>query len=116
MAKTFRNLRIGSLIQRSLHSIFIKLDLHHITVSEVVVTSDLGLAKIYFVITDQNQHNAQDIVNELESHSFLIKKQLAMNIKLRKMPNLKFIFDKSFDEFDKINNLLKIEPIKNYVD
>ena len=86
-----------------------------ISVSKVVVTTDLGVARVYLSVFPQNR--AQEILEAVKSNMPLIKHDLSQRVKLqlRKVPNLSFYIDDSLDYIEKIDNALagKENPIEN---
>ena len=103
--------RIESLIQRHLSDIFAKekdfMVGHNalISVMEVRVSADLSIAKIYLSIMPVE--HKQEIFEVIEQHYKPIRKLLGNRIKnLRKIPELQFFLDDSFDKMQRINNLL----------
>ena len=86
-----------------------------ISVSKVVVTTDLSVAKVYLSVFPQNK--AKDLLEAIKSNSQLIKHDLSQRVKLqlRKVPNLSFYIDDSLDYIEKIDSALhkKENPIEN---
>jgi ribosome-binding factor A len=86
-----------------------------ISISKVVVTTDLGVAKVYLSVFPQNR--AVEILEAVKSNMSLIKHDLSQRVKLqlRKVPNLSFYIDDSLDYIEKIDNALagKENPIEN---
>lgn len=86
-----------------------------ISVSKVVVTTDLSIAKVYLSIFPAEK--GADLLKAIQSNAPLIKHELAQRVKnqLRKVPNLIFYIDDSLDYIEKIDNALKGEenPIEN---
>ncbi len=86
-----------------------------ISVSKVVVTTDLSVAKVYLSVFPQDK--AKDLLAAIKSNSQLIKHDLSQRVKLqlRKVPNLSFYIDDSLDYIDKIDSALskKENPIEN---
>lgn len=78
-----------------------------ITVTQVRVSPDLGVAKAYlsFFPTDKKEHGIQ-LVNEKKTH---LRKLLAAEVgkQIRKIPELSFFIDDSLDYFEEIDRLLK---------
>lgn len=119
--ETNRQKKIGSVLQNDLVDILQgevrKNGLTNliISVSKVVVTTDLGVAKVYLSIFPQNR--AQEILEAVKSNAPLIKHDLSQRVKLqlRKVPNLSFYIDDSLDYIEKIDNALagKENPIEN---
>lgn len=65
-----------------------------ITISSVVVTKDLGHAKVYFTSFNDNADEAQSILNAAAGY---LRTALARTITLRTVPQLHFIYDTSID-------------------
>lgn len=76
-------------------------------VSEVRITSDLSLARIY--VTVFPAVNKQEIVDWLNKEKAAIKNSLVRKLegKLRKMPDLNFYLDDSIDREAEIDRILK---------
>lgn len=119
--ETNRQKKIGSVLQNDLVDILQgevrKNGLTNliISVSKVVVTTDLGVARVYLSVFPQNR--AEEILTAVKSNTPLIKHDLSQRVKLqlRKVPNLSFYIDDSLDYIEKIDNALKGEenPIEN---
>lgn len=86
-----------------------------ISVSKVVVTTDLSIAKVYMSVFPADR--AGEILKAVKSNAPLIKHDLAQRVKnqLRKVPDLAFYIDDSLDYISKIDEALKGEenPIEN---
>ncbi|HLV51940.1 MAG TPA: 30S ribosome-binding factor RbfA [Flavobacterium sp.] len=86
-----------------------------ISVSKVVVTSDLSIAKVYLSIFPTGK--GSELLKGIQSNAPLIKHDLAQRVKnqLRKVPSLMFYVDDSLDYIEKIDDALKGEenPIDN---
>ena len=79
-----------------------------ITISEVKITKDLKLAKIYFSFISSNDKNSDEsILKLLKSENKNIRYFLGTKLESKYVPEIRFFFDDSFREFDKINNLVK---------
>lgn len=86
-----------------------------ISVSKVIVTTDLSIARVYLSVFPQNR--AVEILEAVKSNMPLIKHDLSQRVKLqlRKVPNLSFHIDDSLDYIEKIDNALsqKENPIED---
>lgn len=86
-----------------------------ISVSKVIVTTDLGVAKVYLSVFPTEK--AAEILAAVKSNMPLIKHDLSQRVKLqlRKVPNLSFYIDDSLDYIEKIDNALagQENPIEN---
>ena len=80
-----------------------------ISVTQVKVTVDLSIAKIYLSIFPIQQ--AKILIDGIISNTSIIKHELAQRTKnqLRRMPHLLFFLDDSLEYIDQIENSLK-EP------
>jgi ribosome-binding factor A len=86
-----------------------------ISVSKVVVTTDLSVATIHLSIFPQEK--AKETLLAIKTNSSLIKHDLSQRVRLqlRKVPNLVFFIDDSLDYIEKIDNALanRDNPIEN---
>ena len=86
-----------------------------ISVSKVVVTTDLSVATVHLSIFPQEK--AKETLEGIKANSTLIKHDLSQRVRLqlRKVPNLVFFIDDSLDYIEKIDNALKNQenPIEN---
>ena len=86
-----------------------------ISVSKVVVTSDLSVATVHLSIFPQEK--AAETLVAIKSHTKFRKHDLSQRVRLqlRKVPNLTFFIDDSLDYIEKIDNALaaKENPIEN---
>ena len=65
-----------------------------ITISAVTVTRDLGHAKIYFTVLNDEAGMADTILNASASY---LRSALARTLTLRTVPQLHFVYDKSIE-------------------
>lgn len=81
----------------------------YVTITDVVTNSDLSISKIYFTCLDDKEL----VIKSLNKNKNIIKLKLSKELKLRKMPDLVFIYDDLIDyEYhieDKIKNVMKEE-------
>ena len=86
-----------------------------ISVSKVIVTTDLGVARVYLSIFPTEK--AAETLSAIKTNAQLIKHDLSQRVKLqlRKVPNLSFYIDDSLDYIETIDNALKNKenPIEN---
>ena len=78
-----------------------------ISVTQVKVTVDLSIAKVYLSIFPINQ--AKVLIEGISSNAPIIKHELAQRTKhqLRRMPELLFFIDDSLEYIDQIDRSLK---------
>ena len=110
--KSQRQLRVGELLRKELSEVLVKYDFHHadlsnfsITVSQVIVTPDMKWARAF--VSPLGGENFDGVMNYLNKNVFSIQKIIASKVRLKRMPKLVFIEDKSFDFASKINQKIK---------
>ena len=111
-SKTQRQLRVGELLRKEIADILIKNDFHNsflnkisVTVSQVVVTPDMKWARTF--VMSLGGENIQETMNGLNKNVYKIQKIVASKIKLRRMPKIIFLEDKTFDYANKLTNKIK---------
>jgi ribosome-binding factor A len=70
------------------------------------MTSDLKHASLFYSIINPTK-DLKIINKELNKLVPTFRKYLSMSLKLRSTPTLRFIYDDSFEQFQKINELIK---------
>jgi len=107
-----RQLRVGEMIKQSLSMIFIKneakvpdLETNVITVTEVKMSQDLKIAKVYAM--PLGGKDVDYVIDKLKENSFLIRKILSKKVFMKFLPKLLFRKDESFEYAEKIENLIK---------
>ncbi|MFO7970814.1 MAG: 30S ribosome-binding factor RbfA [Desulfobacterales bacterium] len=105
-----RSDRVGGQIQKILSEILLKKvkdpRLKNISITDVKLSRDLRIARVYFVISG-NRKNIEDALEGFQSAIGYVKRGLARQLGLRYMPDLKFFYDESFDYGSHIDNVLK---------
>ncbi len=69
------------------------------------MSSDIKLAKIYFVTGDSA--NKKEVEEGFDKAGGFIKRSLAKELKLRYMPDLRFYYDDTLDYSFRIEEILK---------
>jgi ribosome-binding factor A len=105
-----RSQRVGQLITRELTSI-IRNEVRdprvtNITITEVLVTSDLRQAKIYVSNLLDDQVDVDGLMQALEKASGFLRRQLADKIDLRHCPILIFEYDNSLKQGAEMSALI----------
>ena len=110
--KSQRQLRVGELLRKELSETLVKNDFHHsdlsnfsITVSQVVVTPDMKWARAF--VSPLGGENFDEVMDYLNKNVFSIQKIIASKVRLKRMPKLFFIEDKSFDFASNISQKIK---------
>ncbi|MCP4372343.1 MAG: 30S ribosome-binding factor RbfA, partial [Deltaproteobacteria bacterium] len=109
--KTFaRSDRVSGLIQQVLSEILQKgikdPRLKMATITNVKMSRDLRVARIYFAISG-SEKSVEEVARGFKSARGFVKKSLAGKLGLRYMPELEFFYDDSFDYGAHINKILK---------
>ena len=76
-----------------------------VTITDVDVSPDLKFCTIYFMTL--NGQNLGQIEDDLNAEARGMKKIIASKLKLRYTPDLNFRMDTSFEEVDRIEQLLR---------
>ena len=76
-----------------------------VTVTKVSVSPDLKYCTVWFMTTNGNF--LQEVLGGLQLASNFLRKQVAAKTSLRYVPEINFRVDKSFEEVDKIEKLLR---------
>ncbi len=104
--------KLARQIQRDLGEIFNSLTYRlfenaFITIMEVRVSADLGIAKVYIGI--MNYAKKQELLELIQHHNPIIRKMLSDKIgkQVRKIPNLNFYLDDTLDHAEHIEQLLE---------
>lgn len=112
-----RMLRVGELVRHALSAVFARGDIDDpllegkvITVPEVRMSPDLKLANAY--IMPLGGEGADLVVEALNRHHKFIRGRISPELNLKFAPDLKFFVDNTFDEFGKIDALLRSERVQ----
>lgn len=115
---SIRTERVASLIKEEIGAIILReyssTAYGFITVTDVNMSPDLKIAKVYFSIfgSQEKQQLTMEMLNGEKQH---IRAEVAHRVQLKFAPALQFYHDTTMDEADKINRLLsKIH--KNEID
>jgi ribosome-binding factor A len=105
-----RPLRVGEQLRREL-TLILRNEVKdprvcEIIIYDVVVSKDLGAAKVYFSPMDIKQ-DASEVMKGLQSASGFLRTQLGKILSLRKMPELRFIVDDTEAKGDRIEQLIQ---------
>ncbi len=110
MATSRRQERVNHELQKEISSL-IEFDssdprLAGVTVSGVEISPDLKMARVFVVATNNDERN-KEIRRGLQSATPFFRRELARRVKLRLVPDLDFVFDRSFEQGDRIERLLR---------
>ena len=105
-----RSERVEQQVLKTINQILSKdLDLRKygfLTFSDVKMTSDLKHVNLFYSIINPTK-DLKIINKELNLLVPTFRKYLSTSLKLRSTPTLRFIYDDSFEQFQKINELMK---------
>ncbi|MEA3495304.1 MAG: 30S ribosome-binding factor RbfA [Bacteroidota bacterium] len=109
---TRRQEKFARLIQRELGDLFLKEGKKifgdaMISVTKVLVSPDLGYAKIYLNFI--NVKNTDEVIELVQNHAGEIRFNLGKRIRnqARKIPELSFFYDDTLDYVEKMDKLFK---------
>jgi ribosome-binding factor A len=112
-----RQLRVGELVRHALAQIFARGEIDDealagavITVPEVRMSPDLKLANAY--VMPLGGERAAEIVDALNRHNRFIRGRVAPEIDLKFAPEFRFFVDETFEEFGKIDALLRSDRVQ----
>ena len=74
-----------------------------VTITDIQVSKDIRSAIVFFVTLDKNFKKIEKIINELKP---TIKFYLSRNVHLKRIPDIKFVFDDTLIKGQRINKLL----------
>lgn len=104
-----RNQKIASLIKEELSLIFLyKLQdpaLGLVTITEVKLTPDYKLAKVYLSVYEKEQREV--ILEKVNNIKGMIRSEIASKINLRFVPDFSFYIDDTIDYVEKMEDLFK---------
>jgi ribosome-binding factor A len=102
--------RVGEQIRIELTQLLAR-DVHDpgvgfITLTKVTVTPDLQLARVYY--TTLGDEKAQtETARALQRACPFLRRQVAQRIRLRRVPELEFFYDKSVAQHDRVEQILQ---------
>jgi ribosome-binding factor A len=110
-------LRVGELVRHALAGLFQRGEIEDealagkvITVPEVRMTPDLKLANAY--VMPLGGEGAAAIVEALNRHQRFIRGRIAPELDLKFAPEMRFFVDETFDEYGRIDALLRTERVQ----
>ena len=77
-----------------------------ITFTGIDISPDLRFAKIYFSVLNPTD-NSQNIEYKINDISKRFKKYLGLEMRIKNIPDLRFIYDKSTDYTEKMNQIIQ---------
>ena len=112
-----RMLRVGELVRHALAGLFARGEIEDdalvgkvLTVPEVRMSPDLKLATAY--VMPLGGEGAAEVVAALNRHQRFIRGRIAPELDLKFAPEVRFHIDETFEEFGKIDALLKSDRVQ----
>ena len=104
-----RSTRVGGLLREILAAIMLERvadpRLHELTITEVEMSPDLKLAKVYYALRQGT--NPEELMMALDKAMGFIKQEVAREHILRTMPEFHFLPDQTLDKAEHLENLLE---------
>jgi ribosome-binding factor A len=101
--------KVANQIKEEVSLIFLKklrdLPLGLVTVTNVKISPDLKIAKIYVSVFEKEKRQAS--LEKIEGMTKFIRSELASKLSLKFIPELKFFIDDTLDYVEKIEGLIK---------
>lgn len=112
-----RMLRVGELVRHALAGLFARGEIEDdalvgkvLTVPEVRMSPDLKLATAY--VMPLGGEGAAEVVAALNRHQRFIRGRIAPELDLKFAPEVRFHIDETFEEFGKIDALLRSDRVQ----
>jgi len=106
---SYRIDKVENLIKEEISLIFLHklqdMDLGFLTITNVRVSPDLKVAKIYLSILEKEKRELA--LDKIENKKGYIRSELAHRIRIKFIPELKFFLDDTLDYVEKIEGLIK---------
>ena len=111
MAREFsRSRRVGEQIQRELAEL-VQRELKDprlgmVTISAVEVTRDMSVAKVFFTVFGDENHDEKQSLEALNSANGFLRRELGHRMRLRCVPELRFHYDHSIEKGSHLSALI----------
>ena len=103
--------RVADLIQKTLAPLLLQEmrdeQFHLVTITHVVVTRDLSYAKVFISLLTDEADEIKTTISALNGAAKTFRYQLAKAIKLRIVPELKFVYDDTAARGFRISTLIE---------
>ncbi len=101
--------KVEHLIKEEISLIFLhklsNLHLGFVTITNVRLSPDLKLAKIYLSVLEKEKRSL--VLDKIEDKKGYIRTELAHRVRIKFIPELKFFIDDTLDYVEKIEGLIK---------
>jgi ribosome-binding factor A len=116
-----RQLRVGELIRHKLAEMLARGEIyddvlasHVVTIAEVRMSPDLRLATAY--VMPLGGKDIKPVLEALDKHRKFIRGEIAHAVDLRTAPEVRFREDETFEEVNRIDQLLHSEKVRRDVE
>lgn len=106
MLNNVRTMRLKNVLQKGLASIFLRNNMRYIDIKEVRISKCLQHATIEISSFDYSISD-EEMLKTLEARMGFIKKNLALNLKLKYFPKLRFVLDTHRERIYALEELMK---------
>ena len=107
---SYKRERLEKILEREISNIIfteVKNEkLKFVTITNVNLTGDLSLATVFYTILGDTEEQKATEADLLDSKGF-IKGILGKRLEVKKIPDLKFKYDESYEQGNRIDNILK---------
>lgn len=94
-------IEISSIIREEIKDERIKF----VTITGVSITNDLSFAKVYVTVLNDSERGV--VLKTLNGASKFIEMELSKRVDIRKMPEIKFVYDESIEYSNNIENIIE---------
>lgn len=84
-----------------------ELGIGFVTLSHVVVSKDLSLAKLYITLLEDDEQRVIAVLSTLNKAKKFFRSQIASKMQLRIVPDLRFYYDETLVNAKRINDKLQ---------
>jgi ribosome-binding factor A len=116
-----RQLRVAELIRHALSEMLTRGEIHDdvlaahvVTVPEVRMSPDLRLATVY--VMPLGGKDTEAVLEALERNRRYIRGEIAEAVNLKFAPDIRFLADETFEEVNRIEQLLASEKVRRDLD
>lgn len=106
-----RSQRISDMIIKEVSEMIIRGEIRDPRVSSVFITGvkvsdNLSMAEVFFTVME-GEADKDEVLEGLESAKGFIKGKLAARLRMKKIPDIKFSFDKALEKGYKVDEILR---------
>jgi ribosome-binding factor A len=111
MAQGYRPDRVGEEIRQELSEMLSRGDIHDpgigfITLTRVVVSPDLQQARVFYTSLGDEKAR-KETAKALDRAAPFMRRQIGSRLRLRRVPELEFRFDRSIEHQDRVEQIIR---------